>query len=79
MIKTMNSEPERKHARSLAKAYIESGDPLGWFEVLYRQAGGESQRVPWADLKPNVHLVEWMEKQQALPDRAAGRRMRLGR
>jgi hypothetical protein len=29
---------ERKRARELASNFIERGDPLGWFDPLYREA-----------------------------------------
>ncbi len=39
------------------------GDPLGWFEVLYATAGGDSSIIPWADLTPNPNLVSWLDQQ----------------
>ena len=50
----------RKFARKLAKEYIERGDPTGWFEALYSQAAGDSSIIPWADLKVNPGLEEWL-------------------
>ena len=52
----------RKFARKLAKEYIERGDPTGWFEALYSQAAGDSSIVPWADLKVNPGLEEWLTR-----------------
>ena len=46
----------------LARAYADRGDPDGWFEEFYAQAGGDIRKVYWADLKPNPLLLDWIEK-----------------
>jgi SAM-dependent methyltransferase len=51
---------KRDEMRRLAGESIARGDALGWFEDLYRSAGAEWERVPWADLVPNPLLVEWL-------------------
>ncbi|HEY8492969.1 MAG TPA: class I SAM-dependent methyltransferase [Myxococcota bacterium] len=61
----------RDEMRALADASLARGDALGWFEELYRRAGPDHARVPWADGVPNPLLVEWL----AGPD-AAGLRGR---
>lgn len=66
----MNSDPQRTLALDLAAAHVASANPLGWFEELYRQAGGDARLIPWADLGPNPHLTEWIEKLAAPPRRA---------
>lgn len=55
-------ERQRATARELANRHIEAGDPLGWFEELYSQAGEDSSIIPWADLKPNPNLVDWLDR-----------------
>ena len=47
--------------RRLAGESIARGDATGWFEELYRRAGEEWGRIPWADLVPNPHLVAWLD------------------
>jgi SAM-dependent methyltransferase len=47
----------------LSKEAIEHGEATAWFDQLYRAAGGDTQRVPWADEAPNPWLVEWLNKQ----------------
>src|SRR5277367_79847 len=47
----------RERARELAAEYIHKGDPLGWFEALYREAEGGEAVVPWVDRAPNPHLL----------------------
>jgi SAM-dependent methyltransferase len=61
----------RSRARELAKSFLERGDSKGWFEALYAEAGGDAERVPWADLVPNPHLVSWLNGNDA---RGEGRR-----
>ncbi len=51
--------PDRSRARALAAQFISSGDPNGWFDVLYREAEEGQAEVPWADLRPNPHLLSW--------------------
>jgi SAM-dependent methyltransferase len=54
---TPSTEASRAYARQLAARSIASGDPTGWFEILYAAAGQGTTSVPWADLEPNPHLV----------------------
>src|SRR5581483_3122955 len=56
---------DRSRARALAKDAIARGDALGWFEALYREAEAGAAVVPWADLVPNPHLVEWLDAHPA--------------
>jgi SAM-dependent methyltransferase len=56
----MKDDPHRTAARELAASHLQQGDPLGWFDILYRRADGQPAKIPWADLKPNPHLVEWL-------------------
>ena len=58
----------RKFARKLAKEYIDRGDPTGWFEALYSKAGGDASRIPWADLKVNPSLEEWIARERIRGD-----------
>jgi SAM-dependent methyltransferase len=51
---------KREEARRLARESIGRGDPIGWFEELYRRAGSDFACVPWADLAPNPFLLEWL-------------------
>jgi SAM-dependent methyltransferase len=55
----------RARARELAEAFLERGDAKGWFEALYAEADGAAERVPWADLVPNPHLVSWLDENNA--------------
>jgi SAM-dependent methyltransferase len=50
----------RTTARELAAQFVARGDPLGWFETLYRQAAGDAGKIPWADLEPNPNLTGWL-------------------
>ncbi|AKG20757.1 thiopurine S-methyltransferase [Calothrix sp. 336/3] len=48
----------------LAAKYTQDGKPMEWFEELYRQAMEGEAIVPWADLRANPNLVEWLENYQ---------------
>ena len=52
----------RARTRALAEEYLEKGDATGWFDALYREAAGDSGRVPWADLEPNRFFVRHAEQ-----------------
>jgi SAM-dependent methyltransferase len=52
----------RERTKELAEKFIEKGDAVGWFEALYKEAEGDNERIPWADLAPNKFLRSWAEK-----------------
>jgi SAM-dependent methyltransferase len=56
----MATEP-RAIARRIAQKHVKAGNPLGWFEDLYCQAGDDPTIIPWADLTPNPNLVDWLD------------------
>src|SRR5271170_2521988 len=51
--------PDRTRARELAAEFNAKGDPLGWFDALYREAESGASEVPWADLVPNPNLLDF--------------------
>ena len=61
---------DRTRARALAKESIERGDAVGWFERLYAEADRGVAVVPWADLAPNPHVVDWLDRERPAPGRA---------
>lgn len=61
---------DRTRARELARESLRQGDPLGWFERLYREAGDGKSVVPWADLGPNPHLLDFWKNH---PQQTAGK------
>ncbi|MBI4908767.1 MAG: class I SAM-dependent methyltransferase [Acidobacteria bacterium] len=54
----------RESARALARLHLERGEPLGWFEPLYRQHRDTPWEIPWADAKSNLNLTEWLESER---------------
>jgi SAM-dependent methyltransferase len=62
---------KRARVRDLAAEFTQKGDPLGWFEALYAEAGGDNSAIPWADMEPNPRLVEFWRKH---PLETAGKR-----
>ncbi len=58
----MMRETYRATTREIAHRHLDAGDPLGWFEALYAQAGDDTSIIPWADLKPNPNLLDWLNQ-----------------
>ncbi|HEY0049043.1 MAG TPA: class I SAM-dependent methyltransferase [Pyrinomonadaceae bacterium] len=52
----------REHTKELAAEFLEKGDATGWFDALYKEAEGNHEHIPWADLKPNKFLARFAEK-----------------
>jgi SAM-dependent methyltransferase len=46
----------------MVRTYQENDDPLGWFDSIYSDAGGDYRAVFWADLEPSPYLVAWMKE-----------------
>ena len=61
---------DRTRARTLARESIDKGDAVGWFERLYAEADRGEAVVPWADLAPNPHVVEWLQREGPSTGRA---------
>lgn len=70
-----DEEARRLAAREQARERFASGDALGWFEVLYAAAGDDAAVIPWADLRPNPHLLALREE---LPKAAEARALVVG-
>ena len=62
---------DRAMARRLAQKHLAEGDALGWFEALYAAVGGEAEGIPWADLKANRNVAEWLDRRELQPGLAA--------
>ena len=54
-------EQRRARARELAAEFADRGDNVGWFEAFYREAAGDNQQIPWADLETNKFFESWAE------------------
>jgi hypothetical protein len=54
----------RAEVRAMARASIERGDPMGWFERLYAESGGEAAAITWGDLGPNPGLTAWLARER---------------
>jgi len=52
----------RERTKQIQNEFAEKGDALGWFDALYREAAGDNERIPWADLEPNKFLRRFAEK-----------------
>ncbi len=49
----------RERTKEIQAEYAEKGDALGWFEALYKEAAGDNEKIPWADLEPNKFLARY--------------------
>ena len=67
---------DRTLARKLAAESVGRGQPLDWFEPLYRQAGADESIIPWADMAVNPNLAAWIERNRI--DGAARRALVIG-
>jgi SAM-dependent methyltransferase len=68
----MKLPPDRTRARELAAEFNAKGNPLGWFEALYREAESGVSEIPWADLVPNPNLLDfWKSHPQKARDKSA--------
>jgi SAM-dependent methyltransferase len=66
----MTGEASRRAtARSLARDALLQGEPLAWFERLYA-GSSDLSTIPWADLRPNPLLLEWLDANRAPGPRA---------
>ena len=57
-----DEQDPRERVREIAAEFAERGDSVGWFEALYKEAAGNTDVVPWADLEPNKFFKAWAEK-----------------
>ena len=60
----MKDEKElaRERTREIQTEFAEKGDATGWFDALYKEAAGDNEKIPWADLEPNRFFRVWAEK-----------------
>ncbi|MDJ0727003.1 MAG: class I SAM-dependent methyltransferase [Prochloraceae cyanobacterium] len=60
------SQPEitRAAIKSLADRAINNSQPTAWFEQLYSLANDNENNIPWAKLKADPLLIDWLEKRQ---------------
>lgn len=56
-----DKEEIRARVRALQNEFAERGDSLGWFEALYKEAAGNNEVIPWADLEPNHFFRSYAE------------------
>jgi 2-polyprenyl-3-methyl-5-hydroxy-6-metoxy-1,4-benzoquinol methylase len=60
----MNEKLDEARARTkeIQAEFAEKGDVTGWFDALYKEAEGNNERIPWADLEPNRFFRVWAER-----------------
>lgn len=67
----MGESDARSKALELARQRIAAGQPLAWFEELYRSAAGDPSVIPWASLGPSGYLMDYLRRVEPKP---AGKR-----
>lgn len=50
----------RQKVQTLALEYQKNDDFTGWFEVIYTEASGNTEAVPWAKTSPHPALINWL-------------------
>lgn len=63
--------PDRSFAREIAQQHFHRTRPTEWFDVLYRSADRDDERIPWADRAPNPGLLQWKASHDVAGARAA--------
>lgn len=61
MNETKDIEERRARVRAIQEEFAARGDTLGWFDALYKEAEGNNDVIPWADLEPNSYFRKWAE------------------
>lgn len=54
---------KRARTRELAEEFASRGDALGWFDELYKEAAGDNEKIPWADMEPNRFFRAYAERE----------------
>ena len=52
----------RERTKQIQTEFARKGDALGWFDALYKEANGDNEKIPWADLEPNKFLRRWADR-----------------
>lgn len=50
----------RARVWEIAQSFLSKGDSKGWFEAVYDAADGNSDVIPWANMRPNLNLEAWL-------------------
>lgn len=52
----------KERLKEIQAEFAKRNDVFGWFDALYREANGNHEAIPWADLEPNKFFVEFAKK-----------------
>ncbi|HMT08697.1 MAG TPA: class I SAM-dependent methyltransferase [Pyrinomonadaceae bacterium] len=61
-------EKLRERVKEIQAEFAARGDVTGWFEALYKEAAGDNEVIPWADLEANVYFRQWAEANKLFGD-----------
>jgi SAM-dependent methyltransferase len=62
MTRPPKDEQAIERMRDELRERVRAGDPAA-FEQLYRSAGGDASKVPWAELAPNANVTRWLDRE----------------
>jgi SAM-dependent methyltransferase len=58
----------RQRVKELSDNAQQQNSPYAWFEVLYAEAQGNPDQVPWAKLTPHPYLQSWLHEKHPVGD-----------
>lgn len=64
MTQMADKESQRARAREIAAEFAGREDATGWFDAFYKEAAGDNEKIPWADLEPNRFFTAWADRSQ---------------
>lgn len=56
------SDSDVSRVKILSDQSYQRNDPTGWFEELYREAGGDESAIPWARSTVNPNFASWIDE-----------------
>lgn len=59
---SIEKDEARERTKEIQSKFAETGDATGWFDALYKEAAGDNEKIPWADLEPNKFLQRFAEE-----------------
>ncbi|MDJ0661220.1 MAG: class I SAM-dependent methyltransferase [Crocosphaera sp.] len=62
--------PLSQKVDDLVSDHQQTDDHTGWFDVLYRNASGNPEQIPWARMQPHPCLKNWLETVEIINKKA---------
>lgn len=65
MMDQEKKQEARRRADRLRAEYEAKGDPIQWFDAIYREAEGDAGYIPWGHQVVRFPLSRWLERQSS--------------